>query len=473
MKKVTIKTLILMLLCTSFSWAKSPYPADWPYTPVVTPNGRSLEWKMENGVKVFKLVTEEIDHEMAPGTNIKAWGFNGSTPGPTIEVVQGDRVRILVENKLPEPASVHWHGLLLPSGMDGVAGLSQPVIPPGQTFLYEFDIKQDPGTQMYHAHADEMVQIGLGTMGLFIIHPKDPKFEKVDRDFAIFLNEWSVHPGSYRPDPTVMTDFNLFTFNSRIFPGTDPLIAKTGQRVRFRFASVSQDLHPIHVHGHRWKTTGTDAGPIPQSARYWETTVVVAPGQTRDVIIENAVAGDWALHCHKRHHPMNAMGHAVPNMIGVDQNGLEEKIQKLVPGYMAMGETGMHEHAEHSKHMKIPENTVPMMGGEGPFGTVAMGGMFTIFKVRDKLSNYSNKEAGWYKNPPGTVARPVGTSTNPKQVKSFPMKMNKHEGHQMKRKSTIYTCPMHPEVTSDKPGECPKCGMNLVPKKSEQMNHEG
>jgi manganese oxidase len=486
----SLKIILLTLFLAGNALAKSPYPADWPYTPITTPNGRSLEWTVENGVKVFKLVTEEIEHEMAPGTVIKAWGFNGGTPGPTIEVVQGDRVRILVENKLPEAAAVHWHGLFLPSGMDGVAGLSQPAIPPGQTFVYEFTINQDPGTQMYHAHADEMIQIGLGTMGMFIIHPKDPNFERVDRDFAIFLNEWHLPPGAFRPDPTVMTDFNLFSFNSRIFPGTDALIAKTGQKVRFRFGSVSQDLHPIHVHGHRWKVTGNDAGPIPASARYYETTIVVAPGQTRDVVIENAVAGDWALHCHRRHHPMNAMGHEIPNMIGVSQDGLEERIQELVPGYMAMGETGMHEHAEHAEHMEMPVNTIPMMTGDGPFGTVAMGGMFTVFKVRDQLSSYTDKEAGWYRNPPGTVARPVGTSQNPPQKyevepPSGGAKPGHHQmqtttpskpmDHQSPEAQGRYTCPMHPEVVSDSPGQCPKCGMNLVPmkdKKGEPSGHE-
>jgi hypothetical protein len=284
-----------------------------------------------------------------------------------------------------------------------------------------------------------------------------------------------------------MTDFNLFTFNSRIFPGTEPLIAKTGQRVRFRFANVGQELHPIHIHGHQWSLTGTDGGPVPLSARQPDTTVLVNPGQTRDVVIEKVVAGDWAFHCHRRHHPMNAMGHDIPNMIGVSQDGLEEKIKELVPGYMAMGETGMFDHPQHAKHMDLPENTEPMMTGEGPFGSIGMGGMFTIFKVRDNLKTYTDKEAGWYKNPPGTVARRVSGPAAPQasgKVYTCPMhpevlsdqagkcpkcKMNLVE---KKAPAASYVCPMHPEVTSDKPGSCPKCGMDLEASADQSPGHD-
>lgn len=450
MKRILITVLfVLTSLVSSALAAPSPYPANWPYTPVITPNGHSLNWTMKNGVKEFHLTVEEVEYNMAPGTRVKAWGYNGSTPGPTIEVVQGDRVRILVTNKLPEPTVVHWHGMLLPSGMDGVSGLNQPPILPGETFAYEFPINQPPATLMYHSHADEMTQIGLGAMGFLIIHPKDPKQDRVDRDFAIFLNEWDIPPGSSRPDINEMTDFNLFTFNSRVYPATEPLIAKTGQRVRFRFANVGQELHPIHVHGHQWSITSTDGGPVPLSARLPDTTVLVNPGQTRDVVIEHVVAGDWAFHCHRRHHPMNAMGHDVPNMIGVKQEGLEDKIRELIPGYMAMGETGMYDHTEHAQHMSMPENTEPMAAGVGPFGPVGMGGMFTILKVRDNLKTYTDKEAGWYKNPPGTVAyRVAGPVAAPTP--------------QASASTTFYTCPMHPNVVSDHPGSCPQCGMTLI-----------
>ena len=241
-------------------------PKDLPYTPVVTTNGTTLSWILDkDGAKVFKLTIEEVEWEFAPGMKAKVWGYNGRTPGPTIEAVEGDHVKIYVTNKLKEPSAVHWHGVLIPNGMDGVQGLTQKPIMPGETFLYDFVLKQH-GTQMYHSHGDEMTQMGLGTMGFFIIHPKHRE-KKIDRDFAIFLNEWFIEPGTSRPNPNIMTDFNIFTFNSRAFPGTEPLVAKTGERVRIRIGNVGQDEHPIHLHGHSFKVVATDGGDIPESAR--------------------------------------------------------------------------------------------------------------------------------------------------------------------------------------------------------------
>lgn len=377
---------------------------DLPYTPVTTPNGETLAWEMEDGVKVFRLTVEEIKWEIAPGMTVKAWGYNGRTPGPTIEAVEGDRVRLYVTNKLPESTAIHWHGVLLPSGMDGVQGLSQRGIPPGETFIYEFTLKQN-GTQMYHSHGDEMVQIGMGAMGFFIIHPKNPAGPGVDRDYAIMLSEWFVDPGTSTPNVNVMTDFNLFTMNSRAFPGTEPLMAEAGERVRIRFGNIAQEMHPIHLHGHQFVTTGTDAGRIPQQLWMKETTVTVAPGQTRDIEF-TAAPGDWAMHCHRRHHPMNPMGHDVPNVLGVDQEGVADEIRELLPGYMAMGESGMEEHAEHAEHMPGPENTLPMMSGVGQYGRINMGGMFTVVKVRNRLK--PGAENGWHDDPEGTVAEAVG-----------------------------------------------------------------
>ncbi len=377
----------------------TPATHDLPYTPVVTLNGSTLPWKWDNGVKVFHLIAEPVRREFAPGMVVNCWGYNGQTPGPTIEAVEGDRVRILVTNKLAEHTTIHWHGLLLPNGMDGVGGLNQPHIKPGETYAYEFTLRQH-GTQMYHPHADEMVQMAMGMEGFFIIHPREPEQPRVNRDFCIFLQEWFVEPGTFTPNPNIMTDFNLFTFNSRVFPGTAPLIVRMGDRVRIRVANLSMDSHPIHLHGYNFKITGTDGGRIPLTGQWPETTVNVPPGTTRDVEFVANAPGDWALHCHKNHHVMNAMSHTVPNMIGVKQKGVEQKIQNLLPDYMAMGESGMSEMA--TMKMPLPGNTLPMMSGDGPFGPVEMGGMFTVLKVREGITSY--EDPGWYQYPRSTVA---------------------------------------------------------------------
>lgn len=251
----------------------TPPPAEpgRDYTPVITPNNVSLPWNIVGGVKVYHLVAEEIKHEFAPGLAAFCWGFNGHVHGPTIEAVEGDRVRIYVTNKLPAPTSIPWHGIFLPNGMDGVGGLTQPVIKPGGTFKYEFTLRQY-GTHMYHSHHDEMTQMALGLMGLFVIHPRAPKY-RVDRDFAFLLSEWRIDTGTMRPNPNEMTDFNIFSLNARIFPGTEHPVAKLGDRVRVRFVNLSpMDHHPMHIHGHSFRVVETDGGQIPESAQQVEST---------------------------------------------------------------------------------------------------------------------------------------------------------------------------------------------------------
>lgn len=382
-----------------------------PYTPVVTPNTSTLPWTMEDGVKVFHLTAEPVKRQFSPGLTVNCWGYNGQTPGPTIEAVEGDRVRILVTNKLPEPTTVHWHGILLPNGMDGVSGLNQRSISPGVTFKYEFTLRQS-GTFMYHPHFDEMTQIGLGMMGFFIIHPKNPtEEEKVDRDFCIMLHEWFIPVGASSPDPMVMLDFNYFTFNSTVWPGTEPLVVKQGQKVRLRLGNLSMDSHPIHLHGYEFTVAAQGAKRMKPSAQYDAVTINVPVGDTRTVEFVADAPGDWALHCHKTHHIMNGMVHDVPNLIGVDQKGLEEKIQKLLPDYMAMGQAGMGEmFGMHG--MQGPPNYLPF-GAPGQFGTIEMGGMFTVLKVRDGITNYN--DPGWYQNPPGTVAEAIEGTTQVEQ----------------------------------------------------------
>ena len=376
-------------------------PAGAGYRPVITPNGAALPWKEVDGVKVFHLVAEPVVHEFAPGLVAHCWGYNGRVHGPTIEAVEGDTVRIYVTNRLPEPTTVHWHGLRLVNGMDGVGGLTQRTIQPGETFKYEFPLTQH-GTFMYHPHHDEMTQMALGMMGLFVIHPRSPVGPPVDHDFAIMLSEWRIDVGASRPNPSEMSDFNVFTMNARSFPGTAPLVVRRNSRVRIRLGNLSaMDHHPIHLHGYNFTVTATDGGDVPESARRPETTVLVAVGQTRTVEFVADAPGDWAMHCHMSHHVMTQMGHHSGNVIGMKTDGLGREIGSLVPGYMPMGADGMGDMG--SMGMPVPKNSLPMVGAQGQFDVITMGGMFTILKVRDEIPP-GNADPGWYQNPAGTVA---------------------------------------------------------------------
>ena len=387
--------------------ADAPLPPGEPgrdYTPVVVPSGMTLPYKVVDGVKVFHLIAEPVKWEIAPGLVVDCWGYNGHVSGPVIEAVEGDRVRIYVTNRLPAPTSVHWHGMLLPNGMDGVGALTQKPIPPGQTFKYEYTLRQH-GTLMYHPHFDEMTQIALGMTGMFVIHPREPQGPRPDRDFAIMLAEFLIRAGTSRPDPNAMSDFNVLTMNGRSFPGIDPLVVKQGERVRIRLGNLGpMDHHPIHLHGYQFDVTGTDAGPVPPSARHPVTTTLVPVGTTRDIEFVADAPGDWAFHCHMTHHAMNQMGHGSPNLIGMNTEGLDEKVRALLPDYMTMGAEGMAGHAKHVEmgHMPVPPNSIPMKGAEGPFGYIDMGGMFTILKVRPGIESY--EDPGWYEHPEGTVS---------------------------------------------------------------------
>jgi FtsP/CotA-like multicopper oxidase with cupredoxin domain len=374
-------------------------PNGRPYRPVATLNGWTLPWRMRSGVKEFHLVAEPVIREIAPGMQAHLWGYNGQSPGPTIEVVEGDRVRIFVTNRLPEPTSVHWHGQRLPNGMDGVAGLNQPSIKPGQTYVYEF-AAQRAGTFMYHPHADETTQMAMGMMGFWVTHFRDPKLMPVDRDYVFLLNAYDIGPGSYTPKISTMLDFNVWTFNSRAFPGTAPMVARIGERVRIRVGNLTMTNHPIHLHGHEFVVAGTDGGWTAPGSRWPEVTTDIAVGQMRAIEFTAAAPGDWAFHCHKSHHTMNGMSHTVPNPVGAAQDALAKQIAALVPGYMSMGGAMNNMHM----NMPLPENTLPMMMGPGPHGDIDMGGMFTVMKIRKELAHDDYRDPGWYEAPRGSVA---------------------------------------------------------------------
>ncbi|MCB2018672.1 MAG: multicopper oxidase domain-containing protein, partial [Hydrogenophaga sp.] len=249
--------------------------------------------------------------------------------------------------------------------------------------------------------------MAMGMMGLWITHPrqKHPLIAEVQRDYAFLLNAFDVEPGSMTPQVNTMLDQNIWAWNSRVFPGISPLVARLGDRVRVRIGNLTMTNHPIHIHGIEFEVTGTDGGPVPKTARWPEVTTDVAVGQMRQIEFIADEPGDWAMHCHKSHHTMGAMGHGVPTMIGVDHSGLVKRMQRAVPDYMVMGERGMADMGE--MQMELPANTFPMMTGTGPYGPIEMGGMFSTLKVRKDLAPGDYRDPGWYEPPAGTQAQEV------------------------------------------------------------------
>ena len=278
--------------------AAMPLPVVTPDLPVLAP--RRID---ADGVKEFHLVAEPVRRDFLPGRPVDCWGFNGTMPGPTIEVTQGDRVRLVVENRLPELFAMHWHGFEIPIAMDGVPGLTQDPIAPGETFTYEFTLHQH-GTFFYHSHM--AMQEMLGMIGLFIMHPREAYTPRVDRDFGLIFQEWALRPNSDVPN-TLEMDFNWFTINGRAGPSATPLLVRRGERVRIRMVNMGMDHHPIHLHGHTFETVGTEGGRIPRAAWQPGNTVLVGVAQARDVEFEATNPGDWMLHCHLPHHMMNHM----------------------------------------------------------------------------------------------------------------------------------------------------------------------
>jgi len=226
----------------------------------------------------------------------------------------------------------------------------------------------------------------------------------VDHDFVLMSHEWKLEVGARRPDPNAMNDFNVLTFNSKAYPATAPLVVGRGERVRIRFGNLSpMDHHPIHLHGLSFVVTGTDGGSIPASAQVPETTVLLPTGSTRVIEFVPTEPGDWPMHCHMTHHTMMQMGHGLPNMVGVHAEKIERRMSRVMPEYMAMGQTGMGGMGE--MQMPLPANSAPMRGGPGPFSYIDMGGMFTLLKVRDQPR--AEDATSWYAHPPGTVAGPA------------------------------------------------------------------
>jgi FtsP/CotA-like multicopper oxidase with cupredoxin domain len=302
--------------------------------PVVTPDVPTMPWRLDGQVKVFEIEVGHVRTEFLPGRVVDGWGFNGHIPGPTIQVTEGDRVRLNVTNTLPEPFSMHWHGLEIPVEMDGMPGISQEAIAPGGRFSYEFTLKQN-GTFFYHSHMPMQEMMGL--IGFFVIHPRAAHAPRVDRDFGIVLQEWALLPNNTIPNSLAM-EFNWLTMNGKAGPATTPLICKLGERVRIRLINMGMDHHPIHMHGHQFYVTGTEGGRIRTTAVQPENTVLVGVAQARDIEFVADNPGDWHLHCHLPHHMMNQMVSMVGPLMMTEAN-------RLRPGSM---EAGMGSHQGHA-----------------------------------------------------------------------------------------------------------------------------
>jgi FtsP/CotA-like multicopper oxidase with cupredoxin domain len=270
---------------------------------VITPDVPDLPYEMDGATKVFKLTSEVVKRKIAPFKTIDAWGYNGSCPGPTIQIQQGDRVRVIFENRLPESTTVHWHGLEIPIEQDGVPWISQKPIPPGEKYTYEFTVHQE-GTFFYHAHS--AMQEMMGQIGLFIAHPEKPYKPRVDHDYAMVLQEWAVLPSNTVPNSASM-EFNWLTFNGVSAPAVTPMIARLGNRVRLRIVNLGMDHHPIHLHGNQFVQTGTEGGRAPESSWFPMNTVLVGVAQARVIEFDAKYPGSWMVHCHLPHHMMNTM----------------------------------------------------------------------------------------------------------------------------------------------------------------------
>ncbi|MBI1353658.1 MAG: multicopper oxidase domain-containing protein [Acidobacteria bacterium] len=286
------------------AWAgRDVLRAQPPPVPVEVPGVPKLPFEVVDGAKEFHLVAEPVRVELVKGRVMDLWGYNGSMPGPTIEVHQGDRVRIVFENRLPEMTTVHWHGLEVPIEMDGVPGISQDPVPPGGRFTYEFTLHQH-GSFFYHSHM--AMQQMFGMIGWFIIHPKQNYLPAVDRDYGYILQEFALLPNNTVPN-TLSMEFNWLTMNGRSGPHIIPAVCRVGERVRFRFVNLGMDHHPMHLHGYQWTMTGTEGGRVPETAWIRGNTTLVGVAQVRTVEVEATNPGDWMLHCHLPHHGMNQM----------------------------------------------------------------------------------------------------------------------------------------------------------------------
>ena len=359
---------------------------------VVTPDLPSLPYTLENGVKVFHVIAEPVKRRIVPFKTMDVWGYNGTSPGPAIQVDQGDRVRIVFENRLPESTTIHWHGLEVPIEMDGVPYISQPPVPPGGRFVYEFTLHQE-GTYFYHAHGPMQEMMGL--IGMFLIHPRTPHRPAVDHDYGIILQGWAILPSSTVPNTAGM-EFNWLTFNGVSGPSTTPLLARQGSRVRIRIVNLGMDHHPIHLHGHQFVVTGTEGGRAPESTWFPGNTVLVGVAQAREIEFDAVYPGDWMLHCHLPHHMMNNMSDLLQDRMISTAATNEARAQSQMQAFSrSIGAEHAHNPAVGSDASSVPgfpQDAFMEMGmdaavakpenaGLAPNWSAGMMGMMSVVRV--------------------------------------------------------------------------------------------
>ncbi|MCZ7528381.1 MAG: copper oxidase [Acidimicrobiia bacterium] len=285
--------------------AMGPASAEGVLPATETRGAQPLDFRLEGDVKVFELTARPVLWEILDGVTVVAWTYNGTVPGPMIRVTEGDRVRVILKNELPEPTTIHWHGVEVPNAMDGVPGVTQDPVLPGATFTYEF-VAKPAGTFMYHSHFESDTQVMLGLYAPFLIDPATPEANPPDVDMVLMLSEWLVTDGqTYAAMPMAGMEPNYFTINGKAFPAVETINVRVGERVRLRLMSIGQFVHPMHLHGVPFKIVATDGHPVPAAAQLTKDTVSVAPGERYDIEWLATEPGQWMLHCHILHHTTN------------------------------------------------------------------------------------------------------------------------------------------------------------------------
>ena len=293
--------------------------------------GYSAKPKPTGVLRSYDLVVKRGPWELLPGVTVQAITYDGTVPGPTIRVKEGDTLRVTVKNELDQDTSIHWHGLHVPNAMDGVPGVTQAPIRPGETFTYEF-VAPHAGTFMYHPHVNSVEQIDRGLYGFLIIDPQRPDRPTFDREFTMMLGAWMVGMDQ-QPMQAMAMDYNYFTINGRAYPATETWTVKEGDKVRVRIVNLSNLAHPMHLHGHDFKVIAKDGEPVAAANQQWMNTLNVAPGETYDIAFVADNPGNWVFHCHELHHTENA---------GLEPGGLLQLIlYDGYQGYQPMAPTPM------------------------------------------------------------------------------------------------------------------------------------